>query len=70
MVGYVQEGKEQIEGRHGEAGWKSDKNSANDISTRKGEGTARKEKYDDQRNSQHQKGSPFIQLVGQFPPYP
>lgn len=62
MVGYVQ-GKEQIE--KGRKGGKSDRNSANEIGTRKGGGTARTEKHDDQRNSQHQKESPIVQLVSQ-----
>ena len=43
MVSYVQEGKEQIE-KVNMVEWTSDKSSMNEIGTRKGEGTARKEK--------------------------
>ena len=51
------------------AGRSSKKNSKNVIGPRKREGTARKDMNDDQRNSQHQKGSPIVQLVSQSPSY-
>lgn len=64
IVGYVQKGKEQIEtGQCGGAGGNRTSaarmRSAQEKEREQQEGT-----HDDQRNSQHQKGSPFVQLVG------